>query len=82
MTQSSNFISQSEIKSLELLAELRAFRKNAGLTQYELSEKSMVSLNTIKRMENAQHFPKIDTLIRVAIALGYDLHLTIDHSAE
>lgn len=82
MTQYSDLISQSEIKSIELLAELRAFRKNAGMTQYELSNKAEVSLNTIKRMENAQHLPKIDTLIRVANALGYELHLMIDHSTE
>lgn len=48
---------------------LRQFRREAGLTQVGLAEKSGVDPNTIARLERGEHTPSHPTLKRLAEAL-------------
>ena len=52
---------------------VRALRKNKGLSQEELAEKTDISSKYLSRVEMGQHFPSIDTLDKLANALKVDL---------
>ena len=49
---------------------LRAYRKEAGLTQTELAEKAGVSLETIWKTEKGKSYPRLDVCAAIAGALG------------
>lgn len=49
---------------------IKAARKKAGLTQKTLGEKLGVAYQTIAQWENDLRNPKLDTLQRIASALG------------
>ena len=54
-----------------LLGEtLRAKRKNAGLTQEKLAEKADLSAIFISRIERGRESPSVDSLVKIARALG------------
>ncbi len=48
-------------------------RKNAGLTQKELSERTGIAQGDISRLENGNANPSIRTLQRLAAAMGMTL---------
>lgn len=50
--------------------DLRRIRKNAGLTQKELAEKTGVSYSTIVKYENGLRKPKADNLLKIFFSLG------------
>jgi len=50
-------------------------RTNAGLTQQELSDAAGVSRSTVARIESNRQSPGVETLTRLADALG----VTLDH---
>lgn len=52
---------------------MRAARRERGLTQDGLAEASGVGVATIRRMEGSVSETRIDTLARLADALGVDL---------
>lgn len=52
-------------------ARVRARRKELGLTQQQLSSKAGMSLTSYKRFEQ-KGLVAFDSLIRIAIALGYE----------
>jgi len=52
------------------VAELRARR---GMTQESLATKARINRVTLARLERAQHPPNLDTLERIARALGVGL---------
>ncbi len=52
------------------VAEIRARR---GLTQEALAGKARINRVTLARLERAQHPPNLDTLERIARALGVGL---------
>ena len=52
---------------------VRALRKNKGLSQEELAEKTDISSKYLSRVEMGQHFPSIDTLDKLANALKVEL---------
>jgi len=49
------------------IAEIRARR---GMTQESLATKARINRVTLARLERAQHPPNLDTLERIAHALG------------
>lgn len=51
---------------------IKQARKNANLTQKELSEKLGIAYQTLAQWENNLRNPKIETLERIAAALGVD----------
>lgn len=61
---------------MDVGAEIKKARKNSGLTQKELGEKLGVSQQQVAQYESNARTPKLDTLARIAKALGvtaYDL---------
>ena len=52
---------------------LRKLRIDQGLTQNELRHLSGVSLKTITNIERGKHLPKLETMLKVAKALGVEL---------
>lgn len=50
-------------------------RHNQGMTQKELAEAASLTLSVIARLESKRAMPQLDTLMKVAEALGCDLKL-------
>lgn len=63
---------------------MKELRKNADLSQEELAEKAEISSKYISRIEMGQHFPSIDTLVKLADALNVELKdfFEFAHAAE
>jgi transcriptional regulator with XRE-family HTH domain len=51
-------------------ARVAAIRARRGLTQESLAAKARINRVTLARLERAQHPPNLDTLERIARALG------------
>ena len=49
---------------------LRAIRKKKGLTQAELAEKAGIAVNSVRLYEAGARLPKLDTIARMAVAMG------------
>lgn len=60
---------------MNILAELRAARRKAGLQQGALAERAGVSRMTVQRIEAQTIDPRLSTLLVMARALGLDLML-------
>jgi transcriptional regulator with XRE-family HTH domain len=58
------------ICSVNPAAQIREAREAAGLTQLELAEKAHLTQATISRIEAGTIVPRLDTLQRIADALG------------
>jgi transcriptional regulator with XRE-family HTH domain len=56
---------------------LRKARRRAGLTQRSLAAKAGVPQSTVGRIETDVIEPRIDTLLRLLRASGYDLELGV-----
>lgn len=50
-------------------------RKMLGLTQNEVAKKAGLSQAQVARLENSSQIPRVDTLLKVAIALGLNINL-------
>ena len=50
-------------------------RKNSGLTQKELAEKTGITQGDISRLENGNSNPSLRTLLRLAEGMGMKLRL-------
>ena len=48
-------------------------RRSKGMTQKELAEASSLTQSVIARLESKKATPQIDTLLKVASALGCDI---------
>ena len=48
-------------------------RHNKGMTQKELAEASCLTQSVIARLERKKAIPQLDTLLKVASALGCDI---------
>ena len=53
---------------------LRAAREKEGMTRKELAEKSLVSLETLQRIENGDNIPSVDKVARICNCL----HISAD----
>ena len=49
-----------------------------GLTQEKLAEKTELSLTVIQKVETGQSGSRLETLIRIALALGVSLDILMD----
>lgn len=58
-----------------LITALKQARIKKGWSQYELSKKSRVAHTTIARIEAMEYQPKLETLLRLADALGLYLNI-------
>lgn len=62
-------------KCIAIIDELIALRKAKGLTQRELAKAANLAQPAIARLESKSATPQLDTLLKVADALGYQLEL-------
>ena len=60
---------QEKIKYL-LMQEFVTLRKQAGVTQEELSRRTGISRPNIARMENGSYNPTVEMLVRMAAGIG------------
>ena len=74
-----NFLTPTEKAFIDLKVEIfGAFleaREKEGLTQAQLAEKANMTQSEIARLERTDANPKIDTLLRATVPLGYKLKL-------
>ena len=63
------------MKEIKILfgKRMKELRKNLGLSQEELAERAYISSKYLSRIEMGQHFPSIDTLVKLANALNVEL---------
>lgn len=59
-----------------MVSEIVKRRKLLGLTQDEVAKKAGLSQAQVARLENSSQIPRTDTLIKVAIALGMNIHFS------
>lgn len=59
----------------ELIEILKEERKKLEISKYKLGKESNISHTTIMRIENGEVMPSLDTFVKLAEALGYDLEL-------
>lgn len=62
-------------KCIAIIDELIALRKAKGLTQRELAKAANLAQPAIARLESKTVTPQLDTLLKVATALDYELEL-------
>ena len=60
---------------VEIFGALLEAREEQGLTQAQLAEKANMTQSEIARLEQPNANPKIDTLLRATVPLGYKLKL-------
>ena len=60
-------------KCIAIIDELIELRKAKGLTQRELAKATNLAQPAIARLESKAATPQLDTLLKVAAALGCDL---------
>ncbi|WP_171110651.1 MULTISPECIES: helix-turn-helix transcriptional regulator [unclassified Streptomyces] len=54
--------------------QIRHVREHHNLTQLDVCGRSGIDVATYSRIENGHASPKLDTLIRIALAIGVDLN--------
>ena len=67
-------IAESDIRTA-LIGELAKTRKEMGLTQRDLEERSGVRQPVIARIENGSATPNLDTILKILIPLGKTLYI-------
>lgn len=55
---------------MDFSERLKTVRKEKGLTQAELAEKAGIAVNSIRLYESGKIVPKLDTIARIARAMG------------
>lgn len=63
-------LSKSEINEIEIVAQLIHRRKQLGFTQQQLGELAGLKQEAIARLEREVSIPRLDTLEKIAQALG------------
>jgi transcriptional regulator with XRE-family HTH domain len=63
----------SLVFSLEIMAKIMIERNRQGVTQSKLSEMSGVAQKTISRLENGLDMPTLETIGKLAYALGLEI---------
>ena len=61
---------------------IREFRKKAGLTQQELSDKAFISREQISRYETGKRMPDLASLIRLKFVFGCTLDELIEEEKK
>ena len=60
----------------EIIRAMIEARKNSGITQQELSERTGITQADISRLEHANANPSLKTLKRLAAGMGMQLHVS------
>jgi DNA-binding XRE family transcriptional regulator len=70
-------IMEAEVKYYDLLVKFREAREDKGITQAELAEMANINRTTLSQIESGLRNATIDTLVRIARALGLNLELSL-----
>lgn len=62
-------------KCIAIIDELVELRKAKGLTQRELAKATNLAQPAIARLESKSAIPQLDTLLKIAAALDYEIEL-------
>lgn len=62
----------------EVAAEIRQARLDAGISQVELAKRAKTKSSSICRMESGTESIRLDTLVKLADAMGYRLVISIE----
>ena len=62
-------------------AKIRALRKAKGFSQEVLAEKADLSPRQVVKIENAQSSPNIQTIQKIAFALGVSIQQILDNGS-
>jgi predicted transcriptional regulator len=84
-TLRSKLLSDQEIKAyydelqdeFDIARELIAMRKELGLTQRDLAEKTGIKQPQIARIESGKQSPRLDTLKTIASRAGYSVEIRL-----
>lgn len=58
-------------------SEVKRIRKEMGISQAELAEKSSVSIDTLRRLENGYTLPRLDSIVPIFKVLGIEWELLL-----
>ncbi|MGW1440589.1 helix-turn-helix domain-containing protein [Streptomyces griseus] len=64
-------------RRLQIADNIRSARIYTGYTQEEASIRAGISLDTYNRIEQGHSSPKVDTLIKIADAIGVELEIFV-----
>jgi len=67
-------LAESELKA-ELVAEIIKLRKEAEITQSQLSELSGINQPVISRLEQGVTSPNLETIMKILVPLGKTLYI-------
>ncbi len=71
--------SGTAMAAVRFAMELKEMRQSRGLTIKDVARKANLDLATLSRLENGRIFnPKLDTLGRYALALGFEVVLSLE----
>lgn len=73
----STFIKDHQRYPKQLCHQLKFMRMASGLTQFQLAEISGLCADTINTLETGYYLPRVDTLNRLAQALGCALEIKL-----
>jgi len=59
----------------QIIADIIQIRQSTGISQQELEKRTGIKQPVIARMEKGTTTPRLDTVIKIADALGYKLTL-------
>lgn len=60
-----------------LIGELRAQRKEMGISQQDVADATGMKAPNVNRIETRKVIPSLEVLMRYAAALGYDVEITL-----
>jgi DNA-binding XRE family transcriptional regulator len=69
---------EAEMKYYDLLIKFRTARENKGISQEDLAEKANINRTTLSKIESGLRNATLDTLMRLAKALGMNLELSLN----
>ena len=76
-------IEKEHIKqTARLVSQIVQRRRALGLSQAEVAERSGLTQSAIARLENEASIPRLDTLEKVALALGMQLEFVMANREE
>jgi ribosome-binding protein aMBF1 (putative translation factor) len=62
--------------------KVRSLRREAGLSQRELSQRAQISPSTVSRLESGEALPAVAALLRISQALGAEFVLRLEAGAS
>ena len=69
-------------QTARLVSQIVTRRRTLGLSQAQVAERSGLTQSAIARLENEASIPRLDTLEKVAIALGMRMEFVMENEEE